>query len=182
MKIRVSVVSQSKMHFAQGHRDIRKRSNRQCYEQHQFFPSWKFSYSYLNLAIVRPPASTEIGYSLGQICSCPCLASRNKFHQTTYQDFSRSPYWKGEFKSSEEGKLFSLNNAYQLKWQRTNEWMQVTGSDIHCTFDFDREERHDGISNNVCGWQSRDSEIITLTTTNKTRRGRWIDKIGLALW
>ena len=39
---------------------------------------------------------TEIGKSIGtwygEICSCPCLASRNKFHQTTYKDFSRSLY------------------------------------------------------------------------------------------
>ena len=28
----------------------------------------------------------------GEICSCPWLASRNKFHQTTYQDFSQSLY------------------------------------------------------------------------------------------
>ena len=36
---------------------------------------------------------TEMGLSLGtwfgEICFCPFLASRNKFHQTTYQDFSR---------------------------------------------------------------------------------------------
>ena len=39
---------------------------------------------------------TEIGKSIGtwfgEICSCPCFASRNKFHQTTYQYFSLSLY------------------------------------------------------------------------------------------
>ena len=37
-----------------------------------------------------------------EIFSCPCLASRKKFHQTTYQDFSRSLY-----------------NLSRVKWNKT---------------------------------------------------------------
>ena len=40
--------------------------------------------------------NTEIGKSLGtwfgEICSCKLRKDRNKFHQTTYQDLSRSLY------------------------------------------------------------------------------------------
>ena len=47
-----------------------------------------------DFSLPRINHSTEIGLSLGtwfgEICSCPCLASRNIFHKTTYQDFSRS--------------------------------------------------------------------------------------------
>ena len=40
----------------------------------------------------RVIAQLYIGTWFREICSCPFLASNNKFHQTTYQHFSRSLY------------------------------------------------------------------------------------------
>ena len=42
-------------------------------------------------------SAKSVGTWFGEICSCPCLANRNKYHQTTYQDFSRSRYSQREF-------------------------------------------------------------------------------------